>query len=925
MQRQTPSSPGVLTTLLLVLAALAGACGGTKHALPPAVGVAAPPPDLVRHVAHKAPDPHAPAVAHAVATIDRRSIGPFLARTGDAGIVAWVTTPPRGQGQELDVVPLGPDGSPLAAPAVAATLADGVTTFAIRPAGGIRRGWLAAWSSLMDRGEALTVLALDERGAARGSPVEIVRTSEHLSWFDFVPTRSGVVCSWAEETTAGVANLVAVSLDPDGKAVGVPARVARGVARWDMTRASGGAAAAGLALVDLPDPTRGDSGPGRLAWELLDADAKPRGPAASIGAAPSVSSDVDVVPTDAGWLLGWTDKRVADPQVTLARIDGDGRVQGPSRPLELAGNSSLVGLVAGPAGAMIAWESARANAHPSRELHLAEVPRDGVAASTQKTAVLEIQARSTPELAATDSGFALLVTAKTCFAPSRSSAASDPSTRGAPCEGPLAPMLVRLTSTGTTLEVVQTEPVLLGADISPASLAWGLRCAGDRCIALAADAGTPTTVYTIDFAPRASPFAAPLVPAPPADAPRLTGVETIASGPAFADLATTRAGDTTFLAALALPKVDARDRGQEPSARTDGAIVSLSVLDASGHALAPTAVVSSRAVGVGGLALAAAARADDGVAVAWVKRDAGDPQVHVARFDRHGKRLREVQLTSEKGDASSVSIVAVEGGWVVAWVDGRDRHDGHGEVYAARVDTQLDRASHEERITTGAGDASDVALAVAPLARSDAPVWLAWSDSRDSPGEGLGDIYVTQLRQSDARRTGDESRVLATARHSRTPQLVAWPLGAAGAEGAGGATLGWLEEGPAGIEGPAAFMTVRLDGAARRVGEVTKLPMPSGSTPTAVTLAIEDGAHRIARAVVARATNGAVTLEATRMGVDGATLGATSALLDLEAAPPFDVALSLSGDAVLFDDAGGEAGKHRIRRAAIDWRKTPAR
>ena len=294
-----PRTPAILRALVLTASSVlpillaTGACGGTKHALPPAVGVAAPPPDLTPHVSHKAPDPRAPAVAHPVATIDRRSIGPFLARSREAGLVAWVTTPPRGPGQELDVVPLGPDGSPLTAPTVAATMADGVVSLTVRPAGGIRRGWLAAWSSLMDRGEALNVLAIDERGVPRGAPVEIVRTSDHLSWFDFVSTAKGAVCSWAEETTAGVANLVAVTLDSDGKVVGVPARVARGVARWDMTSAggppplSGGAArptvagtAAGLALVDLR------SEQGRLGSPRLGASSTPtassRGPAAPV-------------------------------------------------------------------------------------------------------------------------------------------------------------------------------------------------------------------------------------------------------------------------------------------------------------------------------------------------------------------------------------------------------------------------------------------------------------------------------------------------------------------------------------------------------------------------------------------------------------------------------------------------------------------
>ncbi|MGH7440022.1 MAG: hypothetical protein ACRENE_30395, partial [Polyangiaceae bacterium] len=500
------SSASAALVLSAFVVPLSGACGGTKHALPPAVGVAAPPPDLGPRVAHKAPpDPRAPAVAHPVATIDRRSIGPFLARSGELGMVAWITTPPRGTGEELDVVPLGPDCAPLAPPTVAAHMADGVTALAVRRSGG-RGVWLAAWTSIMDRGEALTVLPMDDHGVARGSPVEIVRTSDHLSWFDFVPTARGAVCAWAEETTAGVANLVAVTLDADGKPAGVPARVARGVARWDLTGLTGPGSgiAAGLALVDLPDPGRADPGPGRLAWELLDGDAKPRGPAVPVGSVPSVSSDVDVVPSAGGWLLGWTDKRVADPQVTLARIDATGKVQGPARPLESAGTSSLVGLVSGPAGAMLAWEPARASAHPLRELRVGVCPSgprpqggagpcDGLDAVGPRSAVLEIDPRTAPELAATDTGFALLVTARACFAPSSAPDSRPPVT---PCDGPVAPMLVRLASTSTALEAVQTEPVLLGTDLSPAPLAWGLRCSGDHCTALAADGKTPTTVYS---------------------------------------------------------------------------------------------------------------------------------------------------------------------------------------------------------------------------------------------------------------------------------------------------------------------------------------------------------------------------------------------------------------------------------------------
>ena len=315
------------------------------------------------------------------------------------------------------------------------------------------------------------------------------------------------------------------------------------------------------------------------------------------------------------------------------------------------------------------------------------------------------------------------------------------------------------------------------------------------------------------------------------------------------------------------------------------------------------------------MAIAAAPRPDDGAVIAWVKRDDGDPQVHLARVDGHGRyaRSREVQLTSAKGDASSVSVATVDDGYLVAWVDGRD---GEGEVYTAKVDFQLNRVSREERITTAPGDAADVALAVAP-GRQDPRVWLAWSDPRESPGDGLGDIYVTQLRARDAKRTGDEVRLLATATHSRSPQIVPVPEGTDG----GGAIVAWLEDGPAGLDAPATVMVARVDRASHRVGGAAKLALPGGNKPTAVTLASEDGPRPSVRALVAGSVGDAVTLLAARLGPDGAVLGTPTTLLDLEAAAPFDVPLALAGDALFFDDSGSSPTEHRVRRAAIDWRR----
>jgi hypothetical protein len=705
--------------LAAVLAfAATGACGGARRSRAAAPSAAAS-ASVVTPTTHKKSlvDADAPARARAIATIGRRAIGPFAARAEPGGLVAWVTSSPKGSGQDLEVVPLDPDGLPLAPVAVATSMPDGVTSLVVRPSGSPRGGWLVAWSALMDRGEALTVLALDSHAVARGAPVEIQRTSDHLSWFDLLPTPAGAMSIWAEETSAGGANLVAVAVDSDGKAVGLPARVARDVARWDVATGPRGSTTEGLALVDLPDRGNAESSPGKLSWTLVDGEGRPRAAEVAIGTAPNVSSDVDAVAGPAGgWLLGWTDRTAPDAQVTLALVDAAGHVQGPTQPLEAAGSSSLVSLVSGAAGSLLAWESPRASAHSERELRLAEVSRDGAVAPTQRSLSLAIASRGAPEVVPTDSGFALLVVAHACLSP----AAPANAARG-PCAGPLMPMLVRL---GASLEPVQTEPVLLGDDRTPAALAWGLACIADHCSALAADGASPTTVYDVDFAPRASHFSPPVVPPLPPDAPRLTGLQTIASGQVFADLVAARIGDDTLLATLALPKADGpEDHGDTHRKGAGASTIALYALDVAGHPFGPPTVVSARAVGSGGLAMAPALRADDGAAIAWVKRDGGDPQIHLAHVDRRGKRLREVQLTSAKGDASSVSIVAVDGGWLVAWVDARD---GGGQVYATRVDTKLDKASREERITTAAGDPTDVALAVTPGDPS--RVWLAWSD-----------------------------------------------------------------------------------------------------------------------------------------------------------------------------------------------------
>lgn len=826
---------------------------------------------------------HAPpalstARTHLVGSITRKAIGPFLGRSTYGGLVAWITPAQRGGGQELVVVPLGQDGAPFGEPHAVATVPQEATALVVRPSGTAHGGWLVAWSALLDRGESLSVFGVGADGTPHATPFDVQRTSDHVKWVDIVPTASGGMCVWAEETPAGDANILVAPLDGDGKPRGQPVRVARGVLGWATARDSDGVA---LALVGPGGD--GSGGAGALSWWRLDADGHPRAAPLAVGMKSTVSSDVDLVAAGSGWLLAWTDRTGEDAQVTLAAIDASGHVAGPRHAMEAVGGASLVGLASGPAGVALAWAEPRGRARKMRSIHLAGVSLEGPVA--QPVTSVDFASGSSPELVATEHGFALLSSAQVCGVDA-----------GTVCDGGLAPTFVRLDG---RLTPTQTEPLMVGDHNGPAALGWGLGCLGDGCVALAANGDTPTSIFTVDLSVRASPYRPPTTPPVPLDAPRVTGVVTLASGQPFADLATARVGDATLLATIT-SAVDARPTRHE-GVHQGGAVISVRPFDGEGQPLGTLGTITSRALSAGGVALAGAPRPEDGAALAWVARDDGDAQVHIAHLDKRGRRINEVQLTTEKGDASDVAVAWAGDGWLVAWVDARD---GNGEVYATRVGRDLQRTAREERITKAPGDAGDVALVV-----KDDTAWLAWSDPRESPREGLADIYAVTLHTRDARRAGDEVRVLATAAHSRSPafSLVG-----------GGVLVAWVEDPPQGLEAHAAAMVARLDGAAHVLGPPQALQLADSGNPAA--LAIEpdgDGA----RVFVARSNRDDVSLDALALRSDGSTASSAWRLLDLDAPATFDVALAAAGDAVFFDDVGASAADHRVRRAAVTWRR----
>jgi hypothetical protein len=850
------------------------------------------------------------------AAVREHTIGPFLARRGAGaqatGLAAWVTVA-EGSGRRVIVVPIDARGVPRGGETVVANVSVDTTTLVVRPMGGSSSatGFLVAWTSLTDRGKSLWSIAVGDDGAARAKPVELTRTNDDIVWIDVVPTSRGAVCMWAEETRGSDANLIAAPLDSDGHVRGAPTRVASGIVGWHALEIPTGI---GLSTVTppLPDPKAKagerplirDARPGgALSYRELDTDAHASGPVTAITSKPIVSGDVEVARDGARLVFAWTDRSSEEPSVAIASME-NGRVQEPHRLVEARGGASLLALASGTAGLAVMFEAPVRRKGESRRAHVAKVS-PGLMIDRPALS-LDVVGRGQPELAATSTGFAVLATTPNCEADSPACANAD--------------AVATILRTDEKLAVAQREPLTFQAD--PATLGWGMTCDAETCIALAASPsgpGSPSRIRTAVVRPRTSSQALGPTPkaaeAPGKTGPHVADIIALASGESIVDVATTRIGEVDILALLSAKGDDAAPaarnsvqvQGSAPKALTDEAktanvTLTTRVVADSGEASDPS-VITVRALPVGGVAIAGAAKPEDGGAVAYIARQGGDPEVRVARIDKRGKRTADVQLTSAKGDASDVTITWAENGWVVAWVDWRD---GNGEVYATKITTDLVRIGREERLTTAPGDASDlVALAVGR------DVWLAWADPRESPKDGVSDIFVTAVRMRDARRVVDEQRVMPTAAHSRTPHL---------ATGPNGVHVGWIEEAPMGAETPSASgygaFWARLDAAGKPADKPLRVPLAGDGVATSVVLEVAPAL----RAVVARSTADGLSLDAVDLV---ASPPRATPLLALDGPPSLDVSLAMSSRGVLyFNDDGPRPLDRRARRARIDW--TPA-
>lgn len=881
---------GVSLALFFGVSLVAFACGGGKD---PKVGVAGSgePVPVVKDAGR----PSRGTLSY-VATVTESTVGPLWASGETSKLVAWIG-PPEAQERRLFAGALTAKGEPAkgGVPRALASVPIDVTALVVKPAG--QQTFVTLFTALTDKGESLQVASITADGALRTAPFELTRGSNHIVWMDAVKTKDGSLVFWAEETPNGDANVAVAALGPDAKPRGVPLRASTGVTGWQVLATDEGAALVtvlpgGPAAPQAPAVAKNDGGApsakapkmagrtrdGALALLHLDPSGHPKGAEVRVAEA-GASGDVEVVRSGADVWLAWTDRSGERPGVVLAKVDPNGGVDRSGLPAATGRNGELVGLVPVPRGVVAAWEPPANKRKPTRIVQFAHFYPSPKRVEHQRS--LEIVPKTAFEMTSAPGGaIAVLATAKPC---------------DDDCAQPAAPSLLRLSE---GLEVVQREPLEVPGD--PAELAWNLSCQATSCELLIASGRGESRVRALSFPIDANVSAKAAGPRGEAG-PSLGAPIPIRAGESIADVAVLPLGKRTMVAILTQALDDApepHNAGNKARAarRARGAELSVAILEENGVLAGPPKILSTRAMSIGGIALAGSGKIEDGAMLAWVARENGDPEVHVTRLDKNGKRANDVQLTTTKGDASDVALQWVSGSYIVGWVDGRH---GNGEVYATRVTPELQRVSREERVTTAPGDAHDLVLTTL----KDGRVLAAWSDTRDGLQDHFGDVYTAILSPKDAKKEGPENRALATASHSRSPRLY---------RTSGGLSLAWLEDAPVGLEGAGSqtygILSVALDDGGKPRGAASRWPSANNGVVTSFTVA-EDGEAR--HAVVARATKNDVALDLVRL--DTQTM--TAALLGtLEGPPSMDPALSLVEGRLFVSDEGPRA-EDRVLRA----------
>lgn len=858
------------------LAALVALGCGASNGMPGAAPKR--PPSVIGAAAVKGP----PALrATEIAKVPDGTFGPYVGESNRGALVVWAATEEAGRG--WFALPVSGDGTPAGELRRIADAPPDVGLVVVR--GGPEASELAIVSTRRTGlGEWVEITLVRSNGELAMAPRALVELPTHALWVEVVPLGERRLVAWAVQTE-GTAELRGVLLGARGEPEADPrALVPAGVRAWQLTGFAGGAA---LGVV------RGD---GAVEVTLLDARAQPRGKPVVVSEPGHAELDFELGALGDALLVAWSDSRDGESRVYRAVVGADGSVRSPSAPLTPPlGEQALVRLVARPGAprAFVAWESPAERDGAVRAFDLVSVDASGRAGPERGRVRFDAE-EGTPELAAAGDGVAALTLGAAC----RRRDASD-----ACAEADVLPTFVRF---GPGLDVKASEPFRLeplGGD--SAELGFGLSCGAAQCFALAALGEAPAPVYAVKLERRSDEYRPSAVRIGAAERPSIRENRVLASTDALSDLTLVRAGTGTLAAYLTdfdptTPWVKLKTPAPDGRYEPLRARLELIGLKPDGSPFAPPTPLSIRAHSLGGISLApamtAAPQPSPDLLAAWTGLDLGQPQVFLTLVGPDGVRRSQRMLTRKSGDASDVATAAIQNGWLVAWVDERDKDP---ELYATRVDGKLARIGNEQRLTKAPGSATQVTLA--PV--GDTAI-VAWADARDPQQPGEADIFVTRIATKDATPLGSERSVLPSRGHSFSPALEPFD---------GGLLLAWLERGTPDVPGSAAVVVVSLDASGANRGEPHRFPLERGEPGALALDCTPDACH----VVVSVRIGAEASLFAGTFNPRGASL-ALKKLATLGSKAAAGVPLGLEGADLVYADADADS-RWKFRRALIDW------
>ncbi len=779
-------------------------------------------------------------------------------------------------------------------------------------------GFVLFFSERVDQNHLFKLVRLDPKGAPRQGFVTFPPIPDTaIPYADFAPVGDrGLVLHEVNHEDLASVYVTTVPATPGEKPTMRP--IMTGALAWSATQTQSGLA---LAVVRAPRVPAGQRVLGTIEVILVGTDGVPK-PPVTVLSEPTAEIDAEIAGVDGGLLVAWTDARDEAGAVRLAALDASGKpLSAPTLIAPPIGDQALVSLVAEPTGkgknALIAWENIGQKVEGTRVLQLATVGADGKPGK-QRTRLL-LDAEDRPDLVAHERGFAALT-----LAPARQTNA----------EGGAAPSWPTYVGLAPDLTPSASEPIrFVGASSREGipQAAFGLTCKQGTCFVLAADVAKHHNSFVINIPERQPAWRAPAWRADDERPPKITALQTVADGARFSAVRALRlpgesAATLTSWVTYHLEgatAADAAPRGESPYAATLGVRPVM-----PGGSFGAPVILSKRALSSGGVAMAGIPGGKKPEAVlAWVASDKGTPQVFVTKVDDKGQKIAQKKVTvvergkkkPEEKSANAASLafdVALAwspadkspkgetrgtDGFVLAWVDTRD---GDGEVYAARINKDLEKTVVEKRITTATGDASEVSILV-----RGGSAFVAFAETRDNKP---ADIYLSHLDAVTLREIDEDGRVYASAGPSRAPRLLS--LG----DKVG---LAWIEDPAKGERAASTLRIGEIDPTGRLVGAPRVISAPDGASVTGYSISCAAATWSSCRGVLAWAREGGrPEIGGIAFADDAAAAPTIVRLGSLTSGPFAEPSLSLAdarATELFFIEDTGEKG--RARRVELAW------